>query len=83
MDEKRLRKLAGLTENKEEVLEEAAANPTLILLGMTDISAEFKRKRVGVRDQLRKMIKKQPREAKIVEDFLNELMNKIFVPGED
>ena len=69
MDEKRLRELAGLQEG-------TSAND--VFSDIRDIDEEFKKDRIRVRGILRMMIKADPRGAKVMEDFLADLIATIF-----
>ena len=73
MEEKRLRKLAGLNE--------AAVNANEILSDMRDIADEFKKDRTGVRNKLRQVIKENSRESQITKEFLSKLISRVFELG--
>jgi len=80
MDEKQLRKYAGLNESEEVLTETPDANG--MLGDMRDIDEEFKRDRKRVRDILRLMIKTDRKESEITESFLADLLGTIFADQE-
>ena len=80
MDEKELRKWAGLKE-KEEILSEAV-DANGMFSDMKEIAEEFKADRTRVRALLRHIAKGDAKNAKITEDFLTDFLGVIFADQE-
>jgi hypothetical protein len=80
MDEKQLRKYAGLNESEEALSEAVDVNG--MFSDMKEIAEEFKADRTRVRALLRHIAKGDAKNAKITEDFLTDFLGVIFADQE-